>query len=539
MTDRVLSNVVFEDSFIQSLPGDSSKNPLSRLVPNVCYSLINPTPVASPKIIGWSADLSKKLGIIRTDELKQEAAVLSGNKLLPGMKPYAARYGGHQFGNWAGQLGDGRAITLGEFRDLEGHLFEMQLKGAGPTPYSRRADGRAVLRSSLREFLCSEAMFHLGVPTTRALSLTLTGDKVERDMLYDGNPDDELGAIVCRIAPTFIRFGSFEIFAASDEEQNLRLLLDYVIKTHFSELGPPTPEVYGAWFKEVAVRTAKMINHWMRVGFVHGVMNTDNMSILGLTIDYGPYGWLDDYNPKWTPNTTDRGLRYSYGRQPQIALWNLECLAGALKPLFDSLGIGATLDEGLHAYVEEFQSGYNKMFLQKLGLTPKHVEDDTKLIESVIAVMQNSEIDMTIFFRRLAEIDVKGISALNDDKLESLIAPLKDAYYHEKDFLGPAQNKLVSCLKLYAKHLELHHKELNFSVRKSQMNACNPKYVLRNYMAQEAIDAADAGDYSRIELLLAVLRAPYDEQPEMESLAVKRPDWARHKVGCSALSCSS
>ncbi len=538
MIDQNLSAIKFEDSFVRSLPGDSSENPQSRLVPNVCYSLIKPTPVAQPKIIGWSSDLAKTLGVIRSNE-SEAAAILSGNKLLPGMKPYAARYGGHQFGNWAGQLGDGRAITLGELRSPPGQLWEMQLKGAGPTPYSRRADGRAVLRSSLREFLCSEAMFHLGVPTTRALSLTLTGDLVERDMLYDGNPGDEPGAIVCRIAPSFIRFGSFEILAANDEKQNLRSLLDYTIETHFKHLGKPDAGAYRQWFKEVAATTANMINHWMRVGFVHGVMNTDNMSILGLTIDYGPYGWLDDYDSKWTPNTTDRSLRYCYGNQPQVALWNLECLAGALKSLFDEMGISSALDEGLQTFVDVFQDGYSKMFLGKLGLTPQDIEQDNDLIQAAIAVLQNAEIDMTIFFRTLADIDFAGFSNHDDDKIEAVIAPLKNAYYDEKNFLGRQQIGLLAWLKLYSKHIDLRHPGLTYAERKARMNACNPKYVLRNYMAQEAIDLATAGDYTRITLLQKVLSSPYDEQSSDDWLAAKRPEWARYKIGCSALSCSS
>ncbi len=539
MSDRTLSDIQFEDSFVRSLPGDASEKSNSRLVPNACYSLVKPTPVASPKIIGWSDELALSLGIIRSHEADSDAAILAGNKLIPGMKSYAARYGGHQFGNWAGQLGDGRAITLGEFRGAAGQLMEMQLKGAGPTPYSRRADGRAVLRSSLREFLCSEAMFHLGVPTTRALSLTLTGDLVERDMLYDGNPDDEPGAVVCRIAPAFIRFGSFEILAASNEQDNLRRLVDYTIETHFSRLGKPSAESYRQWFKVIAERTAEMIVHWMRVGFVHGVMNTDNMSVLGLTIDYGPYGWLEDYNPKWTPNTTDRGLRYCFGNQPQVALWNIECLAGALKPLFDENGISDALDEGLQAYVDTFQSGYSEMLLKKLGVTPKDTDSDTNLVEAVVAILRAAEIDMTIFFRKLADLDLAGFSQLDDDKIESVIEPLKTSYYDEKSFYGRQQADLVSWLKVYVRHLDQHHPELTHATRRSHMNACNPKYVLRNYMAQEAIDSATTGDFSRIALLQKVLRSPYDEQPDAEWLAVKRPDWARHKVGCSALSCSS
>jgi uncharacterized protein YdiU (UPF0061 family) len=254
------------------------------------------------------------------------------------MRPYAARYGGHQFGVWAGQLGDGRAITLGELMPRPGERWELQLKGAGRTPYSRTADGRAVLRSSVREFLCSEAMHFLGVPTTRALSLVATGDIVVRDMFYDGNPMPEPGAVVCRVAPSFVRFGNFEIHASRGENELLQRLADYIITEHFKELGPPTPEVYKLWFEEVCRRTGVMIAHWMRVGFVHGVMNTDNMSILGLTIDYGPYGWLEGYDPAWTPNTTDLpGRRYAYGRQPDVAAWNLARLANALGPLIEDV----------------------------------------------------------------------------------------------------------------------------------------------------------------------------------------------------------
>ena len=271
------------------------------------------------------------------------AEVLGGNRVLPGMQPYAARYGGHQFGHWAGQLGDGRAITLGEVVGPDGARQDLQLKGAGPTPYSRTADGRAVLRSSVREFMCSEAMHHLGVPTTRALSLVSTGESVVRDMFYDGHPQAEPGAIVCRVAPSFVRFGNFEILAAHQELDALKRLADYVIATHFPELGAPSAEAYARWFEEICRRTAVMIAEWMRVGFVHGVMNTDNMSILGLTIDYGPYGWLEGFDPGWTPNTTDAGgRRYRYGNQPQIAQWNLVRLANALFPLIERQGCAGT-----------------------------------------------------------------------------------------------------------------------------------------------------------------------------------------------------
>ena len=325
----------FDNSFVRTLPADRLRHDFPRQVRNVCFSHVQPTSVASPRLLAWTDALGDELGIRRPESATGCAAdVFGGNKILPGMQPYAARYGGHQFGNWAGQLGDGRAMTLTEIIGAQNQRYDLQLKGAGRTPYSRTADGRAVLRSSVREFLCSEAMHHLGVPTTRALSLVATGDAVVRDMFYDGNAAAEPGAIVCRVAPSFIRFGNFEILTWSDELDELKKLADYTITTHFPELGAPSSEVYAKWFEEICRRTAIMVAEWMRVGFVHGVMNTDNMSILGLTIDYGPYGWLEGYDLGWTPNTTDaEGRRYCFGRQPEIAQWNLLRLAGALSPL--------------------------------------------------------------------------------------------------------------------------------------------------------------------------------------------------------------
>jgi len=276
--------------------------------------------------------MSDELGFSNQDiQSNQFLEVMTGNSIIENSKPFAMCYAGHQFGNWAGQLGDGRAINLGEIKN-----WALQLKGAGPTPYSRTADGLAVLRSSIREYLCSEAMHHLGVPTTRALSLSLTGDQVLRDVLYDGNPAYEKGAIVSRVAKTFLRFGNFELFAARNDLKNLKILADYTIKSHFSHLGNPCKEVYLKFFQEITNKTLEMIIHWQRVGFVHGVMNTDNMSILGLTIDYGPYGWLEGFDFGWTPNTTDKQhKRYRFGNQPTIGLWNLYQLANALYPLID------------------------------------------------------------------------------------------------------------------------------------------------------------------------------------------------------------
>src|ERR1700737_2508036 len=361
-----LATLEFDDSFARTLPGDPETRNFVRQVSGASYSPVSPTPVPAPRLLAWSDKCAALLGVSRpTTDTGPTVAILAGNGLAPSMHPYAARYGGHQFGTWAGQLGDGRAITLGELTPRPGERWELQLKGAGPTPYSRTADGRAVLRSSIREFLCSEAMHFLGVPTTRALSLVRTGDVVIRDMFYDGNPEPELGAVVCRVAPSFVGFGNFEIHASRGENDSLQRLADYIITQHFKELGPPSPRVYERWFEEICRRTGVMIAHWMRVGFVHGVMNTDNMSILGLTIDYGPYGWIENYDPNWTPNTTDaQGRRYRFGAQPQIALWDLPPFANARLPLIEEI---VPLEEALSAYTETFEACWQQMMAQKLG----------------------------------------------------------------------------------------------------------------------------------------------------------------------------
>src|SRR3954466_3837315 len=357
-----LEKLRFENSFVRELPADSVAENVPRPVREAAYTRVTPTPVAAPRLLAWSDELAEYLGMARPES----ADVLAGNRVLPGMQPYAARYGGHQFGHWAGQLGDGRAITLGEIVATDGSRQELQLKGAGKTPYSRTADGRAVLRSSVREFMCSEAMHWLGVPTTRALSLVATGEPVVRDMFYDGNPQPEPGAIVCRVAPSFVRFGNFEILASLKELEPLRRLADYVIVNHFPGLNRDAPAVHARWLEEICRRTAILMVEWMRVGFVHGVMNTDNMSILGLTIDYGPYGWLEGYDFNWTPNTTDsQGRRYCFGNQPNIAYWNLMRLAAALAPLIED---NDALEQGLKVFGETFNNSWLGMLASKLGL---------------------------------------------------------------------------------------------------------------------------------------------------------------------------
>jgi uncharacterized protein YdiU (UPF0061 family) len=333
-----VTGLSFDNAFIRDLPGDPEQGPRVRQVHGAAFSRVQPTPVAAPRLIAHSAEVASLLGLPADFIASPEfALVFGGNQLIEGMQPYAANYGGHQFGNWAGQLGDGRAITLGETVHAAGRRWELQLKGAGPTPYSRSADGRAVLRSSIREFLCSEAMHHLGVPTTRALSLVATGESVQRDMFYDGHPRFEPGAIVCRVAPSFIRFGNFELPSSRADVGLLEKLVDFTLQRDYPELQGSGAALREEWFRQVCERTATMVAHWMRVGFVHGVMNTDNMSILGLTIDYGPYGWIDNFDADWTPNTTDsERRRYRFGQQPQVAFWNLSRLAGALSPLFPS-----------------------------------------------------------------------------------------------------------------------------------------------------------------------------------------------------------
>ena len=466
--------------------------------------------------------MSEKLGFSNQDiQSKEFLEVMTGNSIIENSKPFAMCYAGHQFGNWAGQLGDGRAINLGEIKN-----WALQLKGAGPTPYSRTADGLAVLRSSIREYLCSEAMYHLGVPTTRALSLSLTGDQVLRDVLYDGNPAYEKGAIVSRVAKSFLRFGNFELFAARNDHINLKILADYTIKRHFSHLGNPCKEVYLKFFQEVTNKTLEMIIHWQRIGFVHGVMNTDNMSILGLTIDYGPYGWLEGFDFGWTPNTTDKQhKRYRYGNQPTIGLWNLYQLANALYPLIDET---APLEQILEGYKNKFSKKSLNMMRAKLGLVLAK-ETDINLIQSLEDNLQAIETDMTIFFRLL--------SSFKKEQPEKGIELIKDAFYTPEKLVGKVFTDWKHWFVSYAKRLE--KETISCEEREQHMKTTNPKYVLRNYMAQMAIDKAETDNFSLIEELYQVLKNPYGEQPEFEHWFTKRPEWARQKVGCSMLSCSS
>ena len=514
----------FDNRFVSELPGDPVDHLHPRQVHGACWSPVRPTPVRAPRLLAYAPEVAAMLGLTPDDLAAPEfAAIFGGNQLLEGMRPYAACYGGHQFGQWAGQLGDGRAISLGELIAPDGRRWELQLKGAGPTPYSRRADGRAVLRSSLREFLCSEAMHHLGVPTTRALSLIATGEAVVRDMFYDGNPRPEPGAIVCRVAPSFIRFGNFEIFAAREDLTTLTSLVDFTIARDFPELEGDLPTRRSRWFHTVCERTAIMVAHWMRVGFVHGVMNSDNMSILGLTIDYGPYGWIDNFDPDWTPNTTDAtGRRYRFGYQPQIAQWNLACLANALVPLFPDT---APLEAGLEHYANAYSEANRAMTAAKLGLDRMEPED-LPLARELFTLIQQAELDMTIWFRTLARLDQEAPD----------LTLFEEAFYRPeaRDTHGVA---LSGWLERYA--ARLRHDDLSPAQRRQRMDGANPRFVPRNYLAQQAIDQAEQGQLAPLQQLMTLLRQPYAEQPEHADLAARRPDWARHRAGCSMLSCSS
>lgn len=509
--------------FSTQLPADPIEGNFTREVKGACFSFVETKKPSNPELLHVSQELLNELGLA-IGNIDAFTEVMSGLSKFPEFKPFAMCYGGHQFGNWAGQLGDGRAINIAEIQLDKEHLT-LQLKGAGPTPYSRRADGLAVLRSSIREYLCSEAMHHLGVPTTRALSLVKSGDMVPRDIMYSGDVQDEQGAIVCRVAPSFIRFGNFEIFTSRNEIDELRQLVDFTIKHYYPDLGKPSKEVYLEFVKRVSERTRDMIVDWQRVGFVHGVMNTDNLSILGLTIDYGPYGWLEDYDPDWTPNTTDaQHRRYRFGNQPDVGLWNLAQLARAIYPLIEDT-------DALQAILEDYKvtiaEKYHQMMCSKLGLTEKLTVPQSFIIR-LAEQMNSSQLDMTIFFRELSSHEVNDFEDFKQILLMSSYLMISE----DTDW--------SVWMEWYFEYSEYVSQDDQVKdVRFANMKGINPKYVLRNYMAQLAIDDAEKGDYKLLNELYDILSNPYKEQPDKQKWYAKRPDWAKEKVGCSMLSCSS
>lgn len=505
------------NAFVDTFPGDVSMNNARRQTPGFLYCSVLPTPVQKPRLLAWSEDVATILDLESPNE--GDVQILAGNVVSPTMKPYASCYAGHQFGNWAGQLGDGRAISLGFCQGKDGSEYEMQLKGAGPTPYSRNADGRAVLRSSVREYLMSEAMHYLGVPTTRALSLVSTGDDVLRDMFYNGHPEYEQGAIVLRVAPSFVRFGNFEMLAERNNLVLSKQLCDWVIERYY-------PEIVGEdrvvkLFQAVAERTADMVIGWLRVGFVHGVMNTDNMSILGLTIDYGPYSFMDDYDARFTPNTTDLpGRRYAFGNQASVAYWNLGKLANAFAFLVPDTD---KLVEVLNNYQGLYEGKYYSMMANKLGFDVLR-DEDPAWIDSFEEMLRTLKPDMTIFYQLLIDLPEKIGTA----------AELKQ-YFQESFYSEPDEALLHETLIAYSERIKTN--TCSKVISKNKMQASNPRFILRNYMLHEAIEKLEKGDDSLFKKLEEYCKHPYTNKGD--AYFIKRPDWAAQKAGCSMLSCSS
>lgn len=479
------------------------------------YTELMPTPLVAP--IRWGAcnkGLATELGLADDFfEHDEHCLALSGSLASEAYKvmPLASVYSGHQFGVWAGQLGDGRAILLGESIDAWGQYREWQLKGAGKTPYSRFGDGRAVLRSSIREYLCSEAMFALGIPTTRALALTVSPEPVYREEI-------ETAAVVTRVAPSFIRFGHFEHFFYRGQHEELKALLDFVIDHHYPSLRDEVVP-YAALFEKVLQSTAELVSAWQSVGFCHGVMNTDNMSILGLTIDYGPYGFLDTYDSEHICNHSDTQGRYAYQQQPYIAHWNLVRLANCFLPFVKKETLVAILDQ----FPSYFEKVYQQKMRAKLGLQMYENADDA-LIADLLVSLQPLKVDFTLFFRYLGELSRERLATIHLGKSDTRLASL---------FVGKPLDNIHRCLALYAARLAREERE--DSERRQTMNAVNPLYVLRNYLLQQAIEKAQSGDFSEVERLHRCMQTPFDEQEEFADYAQSPPTWA----GDICVSCSS
>ena len=476
-----------------------------RKLPEEFYDLVKPTPLDNPHLVCFNLDAAALIDLDPTQADRAEfREYLSGMKSIPGADPLAMYYTGHQFGVYNPDIGDGRAILLGEVRNNKGECWDLHLKGAGRTRFSRVFDGRAVLRSCIREYLCSEAMHGLGITTTRALCIIGSDEKVERETT-------QIGAMMVRMAETHVRFGSFEAFHYTDRPECVKLLADYVIEHHFPDFIAESDK-YSLFFSEVVARTAKLIAEWQGAGFTHGVMNTDNMSITGLTIDYGPYGFLEDYNPEYTPNHSDNFGRYSYQSQPGIALWNLNKLAVALSSIIDGKKAQESLDEFRNIY----SISYVEIMSKKLGFNDELTED-VELIKRLLAILANEKVDYTIFFRRLS-----NINSNNSDYDKEIVSMFED-----KDSIS----NWMSSYKL-----RLKAESSNDNERKKAMESINPKFILRNYLAENAIrKAVDEADYTEIERLHRILREPFKEQIQFQDYAAASPDWGKNLV----ISCSS
>ncbi|WP_126456590.1 protein adenylyltransferase SelO [Sulfuriflexus mobilis] len=470
------------------------------------FSPVSPTPFEqTARLLHFNADAADLLDLDHQVQHAPEfAEVFTGKRRLTGDAPLAMLYAGHQFGHFVPQLGDGRAVMLGETTNQHGDKWEIQLKGSGQTPYSRAGDGRAVLRSTIREYLCSEAMHGLGIPTTRALCITGSDDEVYRERI-------ETGAMLTRLAPSHVRFGSFEVFYYREQHEPICTLADYVIEHHYPEL-VGREDQYLALLQTVITRTARLLAQWQAVGFAHGVMNTDNMSILGLTLDYGPYGFMEAYEPGYICNHSDHEGRYAFKNQPQIGLFNVSCLAQALLPLIEVEAAKAALEDYQPAYIEHF----HQLMASKLGFEQADADNES-LCKSLLEQMKQSRTDYTTVFRQLAYINDEG----NDCHAE-----LRDLFIDREKF--------TQWLSAYRAQLQQQGKAE--SLRREAMLACNPKYVLRNYMAQVAIEKAERDqDYSEIDALMTLLKTPFDEHPAHAHYAEPPPDWA----GDIEVSCSS
>lgn len=474
-------------------------------LPEAFYAKVNPTPFSSaPFLISANRVAMELLDLDPREATRSEfAGVFGGSLLVPGMEPLAMLYSGHQFGVYVPQLGDGRAILLGEVLNERGERWDLHLKGAGMTPFSRDGDGRSVLRSAIREYLCCEAMHGLGIPTTRALCLVGSDEKVYREQV-------ETGATIVRMAPSHVRFGSFEIFYYRKQHEHLQRLADHVIESYFPHLAS-TADKYLRFFAEVVERTAALIAQWQAVGWSHGVLNTDNMSILGLTLDYGPYGFMDDYDPGFICNHSDYNGRYAFNQQPYIGLWNLSCLAQTLLPFVPKEELKAVLDS-YQATIDRF---YRARMSNKAGFAEERAEDPA-LLDELKSLMAGSRVDYTIFWRELG-----AFSSEPGAKNERL----------REHFLSPEQFDVWA-----ARYRErLHAEQSRDEERRVRMDRVNPKYVLRNYLAQGAIEKAQQKDYSEIDRLLNLLHDPYSDHPGMESYAAAPPNWGKHlSVSCSS-----
>jgi uncharacterized protein YdiU (UPF0061 family) len=477
-------------------------------LPKDFYTLISPSAISAPYLISVNQALAAKLGLSEADTSSSAFTdIFSGNQVAKTSRPLAAVYSGHQFGVWAGQLGDGRAHLLGTLatatQDMPA-LFEVQLKGAGSTPYSRMGDGRAVLRSSIREYLCSEAMAALHIPSSRALCLIGSDQYVMREQ-------PETSAVVARVAESFIRFGSFEHWYYNNKPEQLKILADYVLQHYFANL-LKADNPYAALLAEVVKRTAELMAHWQAVGFMHGVMNTDNMSILGMTLDYGPFGFMDAYNPNHICNHTDVNGRYAYAMQPRIGQWNCHALAQALLPL---IGDVETTQEQLTPYQAIYEQKMRELHHLKFGFSEFLPEDDT-LFQDFLVLMTQNHADYTISFRQLSRIVKEDAS--QDDYLRDL--------FIDRDALN-------QWLLRYRARLQIEKRD-NLT-RQSAMNQVNPKYILRNHLVQIAIEKAQQKDFSEVNRLLSILENPFDEQPEYNAYAELPPDWASTlEVSCSS-----